>query len=548
VPGDEGEELFPRLAGLKLDRLCDSSRFQHLDQLDAYGRCTQYNRRSYDWDGRFLGYGPDSDISPRFVVPLARRKPSTRLDLAKLINRRLTAMTFGAERWPEIRCDEDPLTEDYAKALVRESRLQSKMLEARDRGGACGTSTVSFKFVDGKPRVTVHDAKHIHVLRWVDRDDYVVGEALKVYRYQRTVWIEGKPKEVNYYFARLWTETAEVVWDPIPEPLARAGTWSAVVPSYRVEHGYGECPLYWTQNLPDSEREDGISDFDGATDTIDGLNMLLSATLKGTIANVDPTLVIKDDPGKNTGVVHKGSGTAIWSKGGAEYLEIQGEAVQAALSEVREIAQMVLDTAGVVLTDPNKATGSAQSAAALKMVYMPMCNQADQLRTQYGDGLLLRVLSGMLRAARSASKTATGAIITTRDGRRIQERPVVILPDRVEVKKSESGETTIRRYKREPGDSEHLTLSWPAYFKATPEDVSNDVKAAKEARGTLVGDETATRYVAHHFGVTDIPGEVAAASEVREADAMLYPGPDGTMAGADDKPGGGGSNNNDDED
>lgn len=500
--------LTPQLGRVSLVELCGSARTAELARLDSYARSTQYDHRRFDWDGKMTGYGEQADISPGWYVPLKMRRPRARYDLPKLITKRLSAMTLGSERWPELRVDGDPEAEDYIKALAEAAKLPAKMLEAREKGGSSGTAVVSFKFADGKPRVLVHESRHVHVLRWADRDERVIGAVLKAYAYPRTVWDqEGRPKQITLYFARYWDETKEVVWDPIPEALARNGAWATAVKSYAVEHGYGECPVYWAQNLPDSEQEDGLSDFEGLLDQFDEINELLSATSKGTKANVDPTLVVKDDPGNNPGVVRKGSGQAIFSKGGAEYLELKGDAVKAGQELVKTLSQMALDVAGVVLGDPKELGTRAQSAAAMRMLYQPMIAQCDVLRSQYGE-LIARLLLGMLRAARLINQTEAGEVVLTADGRRVQEKPVVVLPPRFEST-GEGDDRTVTVVERTPGTSENLTLNWPSYFAATASDVSQDVDAATKAKGTTISAKTAVKYTAHHFGVKDVDQEIA---------------------------------------
>lgn len=539
----------PELDRLRIDQLCSGGRFHALDSLDAYATCRQYERLRYNWDGNMQGYGGEADIAPGWYVPLKLRKPDTRFNLGTLIIGRLTAMALGEERWPELRFDDDPDAEDYCKALARESQLQSRIQEARNKGGACGTAVVSFAFVKGKPRVKVHEAKHVFVFRWQDRDELTIGACLKVYPYTRTVWDAGKPKEKTFYYARFWDEEKEVVWDPIPLEAAQNGTWASTVPSYTVVHGYGECPVYWTQNLPDSEREDGISDIHGLTDTFDVVNRILSATSKGTIANVDPTLVIKDTPTNNKGAIRKGSDNAIWSPGGADYLELQGTAVKTAKELADALVKVCLDTAGVILGDPTKTSGAASSAAALKMLYMPMVNQCDLLRTQYGR-LILAVLLGMLRAARLVGSLPPGPTTTTADGVLIQEKPTIILPPRVvkEEAKDEDPTKPVRDQKtppapkkqeRNPGTSEDLTLHWPPYFPPTVADIGAAVDAASKAKGTTISQRTAVKFTAPLFGVEDVDKEIAEIDVERERNALMYPGPDGTLSGSDSGFGGG---------
>lgn len=517
-----------------LVEVCASRRCSQLAMLDAYGRSTQYEDRRYDWDGKMTGYGEQADISPGWYVPLKLRKPKARLDLPKLINKRLSAFTLGSERWPEIRVDGDSEAEDYLKAMAEAAKLPAKMLEAREKGGACGTAVVSFKFTAGAPRVLIHEARNVHVLRWVDKDERIIGAVLKAYGYQRQVWdrATGKPKQVTLYYARYWDETCEIVWDPIPEPYAKRGDWSTSVTSYRVDHEFGECPVYWVQNLPESEHEDGLSDFEGLCDQFDEINETLSSTAKGTKANVDPTLVIKDDPGNNPGMVRKGSGNAIYSKGGADYLELGGGAVEAGLLVVDRLAQMCLDLAGVVVADPKDLASKAQSAAALKIMYQPMIATCDVLRSQYGE-LIQRLLLGMLRAARKINATPAGPIQTTADGYRIQEKPQIILPPRFETV-----EGVTAKHERVPGTSEHVTLKWPPYFAATSADIEIDVKAATAAKGQLIAAKTAVKFTARHFGVTDVEQELAeleAEHEIElERQLLLNAPPDPAATDEDD--------------
>jgi len=539
--------------GLRLNTFVDSERFKRLDQLDAYARNTQYDARKYDWNGRLRAAVGDVDIDPGWYVPMRVRKPSTVIDLPKLITKRLGAMALGEEQWPQINCDGDVDAEDYVKTLAEVSNLHGKLQEAAERGLACGTAVASFAYIDGKPRVSVHRAKHINVLRWADRDEYTIGAALKIYRYK--VWgiRDGKPKELTYYYAHYWDEQQETIWDPIPEEYARDGTWSIRVREVTAIHGHGFAPIYWTQNMPDCESEDGLSAFDGMLDTFDSMNHLLSATSKGTIANVDPTLIIHDDPGNNTGAIQKGQGNAIYSKEGAEYLEIKGTAVSTAMELLSKTVQYSLDVAGVVLGDPNKIGSQAQSAAAMRIIYMPMTNTCDILRTQYGNRFLVPLLTGMLKAAKAIAAQPPGPVLTTADGRRIQEKPTVLLPPRIVTEKEpgeppprvdptdpnppatpKPGKVTKKTVPRTPGQSENIQLRWPPYFRPTAQDTGNLVDAVVKAKGQLISEETAVRATAQLFDVKDVSEEVTNIQAEKAVQAAMYPDPTSFLTPTDD--------------
>lgn len=507
------DQLYPELRTVNLSYMCGSRRFAILDALEAYYRCTQYDGRKYDWNGAMRGYGQAADIAPGWYVPLRQRRPSARYDLPRLIVRRFSSMIFGTERFPQIIVDGDEDAQDYVRALSKAAKLPAKMLELRNKGGAQGAAGVSFGFIEGLPRVTIHNAKHITILSWADRYEQRPKEVLESYSYQRTVWdqLSGKPKEVTLYFARYWSEDVEVVWDPIPAEVAREPGWMTKVKSTTTTHGYGFCPFYWVQNLPDCDGQDGDSDYEGQCDTFDEVNTLLSATGKGTVANVDPTLVIKDDRKNNTGQIAKGSENAIWSKGGAEYLELKGESLKAALALLAEYKQEVLDTVGVVLGDPDKMGAQVASAAALRVLYMPMLTQCDILREQYG-GLMVQLLKGILLASKMIATQAEGPVGVTADGQRVQDQPTVELPPRVV-----DGEAV----DRVPGESEHIDLNWPPYFPNTWTDTEVAIKAIQAARGgtgPIISRKTAVENVAPLLGIADPEQEIEDMDEDRATD------------------------------
>lgn len=504
-----------QLAFVRLDYICKSARFKRLDYLDALYACTQYDGLGYDWDGMRDGYA-DSALGPGWWIPYSRRKPRVKVRTGKFIVQRLSSMMLGEDRFPEISIEGDVAAEDYVKAIAEVAEFDSVMDEARTKGGACGAVALSYAFVEGEPRVSVHRAKHIEVLRWKDRARLVPAEVLKTYRYKRTVLdpTTGKPKQKDFYFAQYWDEHTEIIWDPISQEDVENRSWVESVRRYEVTHEYGECPVVWIQNQRNSDSPDGESDYDQLGDNICELDRLCSASSKGTVANVDPTLIIKDERTKNQGTIRKGSENAIWSKGGAEYLTLGQGAMGAAHEEIRGQLGRILDAAGVVSPEPEKLSGSAKSAAAMRVLYQPMTDQCDKLRTQYGAGMV-RLLRGILRAAKQILNQSPGDILTTADGTRIQQNPTVVLPDRVETVK----ETTTRT-KRVPGTSEEISIKWPLYFKATAQDENARAKTAIESAGTIITTKTAVRYTAQQFGVNDVEAELAAIMKERDDNAQ----------------------------
>lgn len=538
--------LLPSLNNIRLDALAGSARFKRMDMYEAYWRSQQYDGRKYDWDGRFRGYGEAADISPGWYVPLKLRRPAARKDLPKLIVKRFTSLLFGQDRWPGVKVDGDEEAEDFVKALIEESKLPTKIREARNLGGACGSVGLSFGFLEGKPRVTVHNAKHITVLRWVDRYELTVGAVLESYVYYKTLWgPDGRPKQVPYYYARYWDTEREIIWEPIAGVDAKDPRRWVTLPRREVEHGYGFTPFYWIQNLPDSQEVDGESDFESLCDNFDEINKLVSGSSRATLANMDPTLVVNEDPGKNPGTVRKGSENAIFAKGGASYLELKGESIRTAKELADGMQVDALDVAGVILADPEKMSGKAQSAAAIRLLYMPMLTVCDTLREQYGLSGLVKILLGMVRAARQIMNQEPGPILATIDGQRIQQRPTLKLPDRIvyEDQETETGELdedgqpvmeserVSKMVPRVPGVSENIVLVWGPYFPNTWQDTKMAVEAIQAAGGgkAVISRRTAVTNAASLFGVRDVDQELTDIEDdsQRAADRAFGAGPMG---------------------
>lgn len=549
------------LEGVRLVEFAGGARFARMDRLEAYFRGRQDDHKQYNWDGDMVAVGQEAAIKPGWYVPLRQRRPDIRYDLGALVVTRLTSMLFGVDRFPELQVEGDEDAEDYIKALCTESRLASRMIEARNLGGATGTSCLSFAFKAGKPRVEVHNAKHVTVLRWADEDERECAAVLKTYVYTRRVFdpSSGKLRDVVYFYARYWDEAQEIVWEPIPKSLAETDRWTQA-PHKAVPHNFGFCPFYWVQNLPNSQEPDGDSDFATLTDNIDQINQLLSSTARGVKANCDPTLVVRMEPGANDGSVRKGSENAIFSPGGADYLTLPGDAHTASLSMAEKLRAFTLDVASVVLADPEKLSGAAQSAQALRILYAPMLAKCDLLREQYGEFGIKRVLVGMLRAAKVVASTtvtnpATGE--TTKMGVVLSKRMVREEPEEEEepeaeepeaeepedeepeqenkaaAPRKEKKESEVRFVERKPGTSEEIALNWNPYFSPTWADIKLAADAVKAANGgkPVISQRTSIESVQSLFGVNDVDEELyeieeASKKAVEDAVAAMRGGPD----------------------
>jgi ubiquitin len=510
---DETTSLIP-LRRVSLPDLTQAPRMYSMAKSASYYACTQYEYRPFSWSGGLVTTNPDVKVAPTGYVPMFQRRPSSRLNLAKVIVDRLTEMTFGQGRFPRLEVPGDSEATDWLRALAKEGRMLSKMIELRNKGGARGSACLSWGFVGGQVRIDVHAAEQVNVLEWADYDRRRPAKAIKSYKYQRRVFDprDGKPKMVTFFYVRYWDQTIDVVWDAIPEVIARSPKWSEYTEGRRlVTHNQGFCPVYWCQNIPDSDSVDGLSDYAGQEESLEELDELASSVSTGAKATAQPTVVIKEEPGLGDDEpVRTGAGWTIYAKGGADYLEINGQSIKAVKEWIAELKQAQLDQSGVVLLDPQKAGGTAMAASAMKQRYAVMMNRADIFRAQYGE-LLQQVCEDMLKTSQALNEGD--------DDNQAWSR--VKLPPRIEYvevepEEDEEGEAEVKRerepkeVKRSPGKSTQVTLSWPPYFQAGWEDRKMAIDAVRAATGNkaILSQRTAVASVADLFGVTDVDAEL----------------------------------------
>lgn len=512
--------------------IVDSERYRMLDRRESYFKATQHDWKLVDFDGRVISQQPgwptsmpmlSSEPVPGFV-PLRMRRPSAPLRLARIITKAFSALILG-ERFPtsEVLFDED--AQAFDAAVIEAGELPSKFLEARDKGGSVGSTAISWSIKDGEPRFVVHNSKHLHVSEWADRDALIPAYVTEMYRYPKDEWNAEKRQYLRnwYWWRRDWTPEADIVYLPAlfengKEPLflideARSAT-----------HDCGECHMVWIQNTP-SEEIDGEPDYEALYDKFDTMDVLSSVTSRGTIANLDPTLVLQVDPGLvEHGGVKKGSDNAlsVGEKGDAKYLELAGTGTTAGLEVLREHRRWALETGQCIVPDPSEIAAQGISSVSIKALYRPMLAQASVVQTQYGRGLK-RLLLQVRRAARlmGVGQTRTvapppapvlppaGVAEVVADPFPAVVEVTLALPPRVveddvidPVTGVATGEKTQRLQEQRPGMSTLLKLKWPPWFETTMKDVLDAGMAFTTATGgkAALSKQTAVEEMAKVLG------------------------------------------------
>jgi hypothetical protein len=514
-----GEVIADRSAGkgFRATLFVNSDRARELARREAFFTCTQHDFKQYDFDGRAVQPGRpysqpllNSEAAP-FYVPLRMRRPSSPYRLGRIIVRSFTTMVFGEDHWPAFTCPADEDTQDFAEALIEATSLPVKMMQARDVGGSCGTVGLSWCYHEGKPRVDVHYGRQIHVHEWANRDDLIPAHVSEIYRYHKDEFDETQQKVVRnwYWFRRDWTQDADVYFKDVlvttraDKPLEPV--W--VVDQERsFQHDDGECHFVWIQNKPTNE-EDGIPDYDGCYENLDFLDILYSVLGRGTVVNLDPTLVLKMDLDfvQRMGV-KKGSDNSlvVGKDGDASYMELGGQSVTSGLALFDSKKRSTLETAQCIVLDPSTLAASGTSGVALKMIYAPMTSCSDTLREQYGTAIV-RLLSQMIRVAQA--HYGESIVTVDDDGNEEPGQWVVDLPPKVvrEPVLDQDGKPTSEEetkfVDRQPGEGTAFKLVWGPWFAQTSADQASLVTALSTATGMkpFMSPESATELLAAAF-------------------------------------------------
>jgi hypothetical protein len=499
------------LVQAKLKRLGMSPRQMELNRMYSYFRTQQHESCAVDWDGsehsdpvtreaivtqRTMppGYKDLGSISD---LPLRYRRPSVPCHMCKVIVSRFTGLLFSEETHPTWKVLGDPDTEAWVAAVTKHYGLWSKLALVRDMGGAMGTPVMGFKIIDGRVIFEEFDARWCFP-KFEVRNPKELEELEVKYIYPKDVQDEetGDWREENYWYRRLITKSADVLWKPIAVGDGDEPNWQDPqnVADGRT-HDLGFVPVVWGQNIEVSGDVDGDPDCMGAYDYFDRIGELDSQCHKGALRNADPTPVVESDG--NLTNVKLGSEMALKLEKGANahYLEIAGGSVKAAAEQADRLRSKALEVCECVLPDQEATDGAPQTATEIHKRTAAMYARAARLREQYGNRLVVPLMQKLVRVARkvtSASKGPDGSIV----------RGGISLPPAIEGKQA-------KEIRLGNVQSAQLELVWPPFSVPTADEGNTVVTATAAAvNARVVSRETAVRHVAPVFNIEDIDAEL----------------------------------------
>lgn len=447
------------------DKLSGTYRKASLYKVDQYLSNTQYDSLS-DWDATNACGNP---------LKLSQRKPKIIYNLGKRIADTLASKLMGPRVFPTISLDEDPVTKELFDHVVKISGLKAKSLDMARYLASHGSCFLRFKFVNGVLKTERYNP-NICYPTFDQAGELETLDIKYVYNDLKDLDEKGNPKKKWYKLSL--SKFSDTLFDN-PE-FGENGEDPVFQPVKTNKHELGYVQGEWFRIGDDPNDPDGPSLVGEVLGFIDAFNYSLSQSDRAVSYNQEPQLILKGMDTQEIDDLVKSSLTA-WNmgrEGEANYLESGLTGVDKAIELRMKYREGAGDITRVILLDPEKIVGSAQSAKAMEVLHGPLLDVIDEYRPYAERGMITLVQKMVVSILRNAQLGI----------------PMV-------------GISIPRGYKPLSLD---IKFSWPAVFPMTMQDLQQKVGVASAAAGaSIISRETLTKWLAKDFGIENIEEEIA---------------------------------------
>jgi hypothetical protein len=442
-------------------------RREELDELDKYYECTQYEHL-LEWDEAAARACTDGEF-----IGVRKRAPRINYAFAKTLMSRIASKIVGEKTMPYFMVEEDPETTDFIQALLKWADFDAKVPEPIRRLLNTGSVFMRFSIMGGVLKLEHFLSKYCYP----EFDDAGSLTELRV----QYVWTDyddvderGKPKE-KWYRLDLG-EQSDILFD---NPEYHPTAMPEFVEVARVDHGLGFVQGTWLRTCEDKHEPDGYGMTEDLEDFIDEINYSMSQSSQAVSYNQEPQLSISGLDAEEMDHIIRSSSKALnlGRDGKAAFLESNLGGVQVA-EEFRTAVRLgIQEVARVVLLDPEKIVGSAQSGKAMEVLHGPMLDLIHELRPVIEKSLVELI-----------TKMALATLIMNKRG----EELTISIPEGWQP------------------SSLDLKVEWPEVFPMTIEDLQKKVATgASAAASRIISEESVTRWLAKDFDIEDVEAEIA---------------------------------------
>lgn len=451
------------IIGIDRDDKVNVFRDKKLELLDSY-----YENRQYD----HLPSWEQTSSKQGGHLSVRQKKPRIQSAFAKTLSQRLTSKLIGTSVFPQFNLHDYPDDQAFLRAVVRESALKYHILEPTRRMVNTGSVLYRYYLEAGAIKSEWYNAKYCYPVFQPN------GELQQVTI--KYVWTDENEKDDAGHFVKKWWKMdlmmdREILYDnPKFEP--------DVEPEFQivseVVHDLGFVQAEWMKTCEMPNTPDGYGIVADIMDFIDEINYSISQSSNAISFNQDPQLVFSQMTEDELANVFRSSFKS-WNlglKGKAEFLESKLDGVKMAIEMRDKVRLNLQDITRIVLLDPDKIVGSAQSGKAMEVLHGPLKDLVDELRMPMERSLKKLV-----------TKMAITVLIANSRGIPV---PIEIPPG----------------YKPQTID---FDVKWPPIFAQTTEDLHKKVQMVSAATSaSLISRETGTRYLAEDFNIENVDEEL----------------------------------------
>lgn len=430
-------------------------RDDRLHKLDMYYQGTQYDHLA-PWV-----------LEPtQEYIPIHRRKPCINFLFAKRMAGTLASFMWGKKRFPAIKIEADPMTEEYLQTIIRITSLDSTLLQCFKSVIVQGSAFLRISVQAGNFKLEAFEAQYCY-------PEFDENDELERIEIKYTFKDQSDKKEK---WAKIeLTKTSDILYDT---PEYNSDTEPTFEEVERVEHNLGFVQGEWIRTAIVPQKIDGPSLLEDVLDFIDEINYKLSQTSTAIRYNIDPQLIITglDQDEISSLVKSSAKGWNLGRDGTANFLESNLGAAQTAVEFVDKIKTNIQNISRILLMDPEKINAQSISGRALEIMHSPLVELIDELRPQQQKHLV-NILQKM-------------AVINLALYGQMGASPITI----------PSG------YKPASFD---VQIVWPPVFPQTIVDLNEKVNVAvRVSQASLISRETLTRWLAKDFDVQDVEAEI----------------------------------------
>lgn len=433
-----------------------------LDRFDSYYENRQYAHLP-PWDTERL--------KPR------QKCPRLRMAFAKTLAQRVTSKLVGTSVFPSFNIVDNPDDQLFIRAILKESKLKSAILEPTRRMINTGSVLFRYYLEAGTIKTEWYSAKYVYP------EFQENGELQKVTI--KYVYTDEDDRDIFGNFKKKWYRIdlmmdREILYDN-PEYKQNEEPVFEVVSEVVHDLGFVQAEWMKTCDMPDSP--DGYAIVEDLCEFIDEMNYSMSQSSNAVSFNQDPQLTFTGMTEDELNDVVKSS-MKSWNlglKGEAKFLESNLGGVQRAMEMRDKVRLNIQDISRIVLLDPDKIVGNAQSAKAMEVLHGPLKDLVDELRMPMESHLKKLV-----------QKMSLTILIANSRG----------IPVPFEIPAG---------YKPSTLDFE---VEWPPIFQQTMEDLQKKVQVVSSATSAnLISRETGTKYLMKDFNIENLEEELAKIAE-----------------------------------